>query len=174
MRTNGPTDAAQTDVRLRRRELQFRHLKRNLYFRRCAEAAKELPIFRQNVLILRAPSCGNASVADDAKSVATFRRSAAQCFYGVIVLTLVTFVCIRLNADLATTAFIYLAVIVLLSLIGSYFASVVLILIAVAGLAYFFPPPFEFCDRLAARYCAGDRLLTHLFLFSIAAFCYLH
>jgi PAS domain S-box-containing protein len=73
--------------------------------------------------------------------IATFRRSAAQCFCGIIALTLVTFVCFRLKADLATTAFIYLAVIVLLSLIGSYLASVVLTLIAVAGLAYFFAPP---------------------------------
>lgn len=73
--------------------------------------------------------------------IATFRRSAAQCFYGIIALTLVTFVCFRLKADLATTALIYLAVIVLLSLIGSYVASVVLILMAVAGLAYFFAPP---------------------------------
>src|SRR5580704_16979306 len=70
-----------------------------------------------------------------------FRRSAAQCFFGIIALTLLTFVCLRLKADLATTAFIYLAVIVLLSLIGSYLASVVLILMAVAGLAYFFNPP---------------------------------
>ncbi len=54
---------------------------------------------------------------------------------------MVTFVCVRLGADLATTAFIYLAVIVLLSLIGSYFASVVLIVLAIAGLVYFFNPP---------------------------------
>ena len=62
---------------------------------------------------------------------------------------MVTFVCLRIRADLATTAFIYLAVIVLLSLIGSYFASVVLTLIAVAGLAYFFAPPiFSFAIDL--------------------------
>jgi PAS domain S-box-containing protein len=73
--------------------------------------------------------------------IATFRGSAAQCFFGIIALTLVTFVCFRLKADLATTAFICLAVVVLLSLIGSYFASVVLILTAVVGLAYFFNPP---------------------------------
>ena len=54
---------------------------------------------------------------------------------------MVTLVCLRLKADLATTAFIYLAVIVLLSLFGSYFASVFFILMAVAGLAYFFAPP---------------------------------
>ena len=53
---------------------------------------------------------------------------------------MVTFACLRLKADLATTAFIYLAVIVLLSLIGSYLASVILIIMAIAGLAYFFAP----------------------------------
>jgi hypothetical protein len=57
--------------------------------------------------------------------IATFRRSATQCFCGIIALTLVSFVCLRLKADFATTAFIYLAVIVLLSLIGSYVVSVV-------------------------------------------------
>jgi PAS domain S-box-containing protein len=70
----------------------------------------------------------------------TFWRAAQQCFFGSIALALVTVACFRLKADLPTTAFIYLAVIVLLSLIGSYFASVVLITIAVAGLAYFFAP----------------------------------
>ena len=54
---------------------------------------------------------------------------------------MVTFACLRLKADLATTAFIYLAVIVLLSLIGSYLASAILIIMAVASLAYFFAPP---------------------------------
>jgi PAS domain S-box-containing protein len=73
--------------------------------------------------------------------IATFRGSAAQCLCGIIALTVATFVCLRLKADLATTAFIYLAIIVLLSLIGSYFASVVLVLTAVVGLVYFFNPP---------------------------------
>ena len=73
--------------------------------------------------------------------IATFRVSAAQCLCGIVALTAVTFVCLRLKADLATAAFIYLAVIVLLSLFGSYFASVFLILMAVAGLTYFFAPP---------------------------------
>jgi PAS domain S-box-containing protein len=73
--------------------------------------------------------------------IAPLRDPAAQCVFGIIALTLVTLTCFRLKADLATTAFIYLAIIVLLSLIGSYFASVVLTLTAVAGLAYFFNPP---------------------------------
>ena len=71
----------------------------------------------------------------------TFWRAAQQYFLGCIALTLVTVLCLRLKADLATTAFIYLAVLVLVSLIGSYIASVVLVLIAIAGLAYFFNPP---------------------------------
>ena len=71
----------------------------------------------------------------------TFRRTAQQCFFGSIALALVTVACVRLEADLPTTALVYLAVIVLLSLIGSYVASLVLIIFAVAGLAYFFAPP---------------------------------
>jgi len=72
---------------------------------------------------------------------AIFRGPTAQFFYGIIALTLVSFVCFQLKADNATVAFIYLVVIVLLSLMGSYFASAVLILLAVAGLNYFFTPP---------------------------------
>jgi PAS domain S-box-containing protein len=115
-----------------------------------AQVAMELPIFRQNALISRAPSYGEHLAARMMPSkIATFRSLAAQCFYGIIVLTMVTFVCFRLKADLATTAFIYLAVIVLLSLIGSYLASVFLTITAVAGLAYFFAPPvFSFAIDL--------------------------
>ena len=102
----------------------------------------ELPIFRQNALIPRTPNYGeHVAWRTMPSQVATFRRSAAQCFCGIVALTVVTLVCLRLKADLAMTAFIYLAVIVLLSLFGSYFASVFFILMAVAGLAYFFAPP---------------------------------
>ena len=73
--------------------------------------------------------------------IAKFQRPAAQCFCEIIALAVVTFICFRLRADLATTAFICLAVLVLLSLFGSYLASGLLILMAVAGLAYFFAPP---------------------------------
>jgi hypothetical protein len=65
--------------------------------------------------------------------IAKFRRSAVQCFCGTIALAVVTFVCLRLKADLATTAFIYLAVIVLLPLIGSYVVSVVFTILSVAA-----------------------------------------
>src|ERR1700692_1868900 len=65
--------------------------------------------------------------------IGTFRRSAAQCFCGIIALAWVTIVCFRLKADLATTAFIYLAVIVLLSLIGSFVVSVVFTILSDAA-----------------------------------------
>src|ERR1700674_5189332 len=111
----------------------------------------ELPIFRQNALISRAPSYGVhlAWRRMVPSQITTFRGSAAQCFYGIIALALVTFVCFRLEAGLATAAFIYLAVIVLLSLFGSYFASAVLTIVAIGGLAYFFAPPiFSFAIDL--------------------------
>jgi hypothetical protein len=47
-------------------------------------------------------------------------RSAAQVFFGSIALASVTLACFRLEIGLATTAFIYLVVIVLLSLMGSF------------------------------------------------------
>src|ERR1700731_5306282 len=94
----------------------------------------QLPIFRQNALISRAPNYGEHLAWRMMPSqVATFRRSAAQCICGFIALTLVTFVCLRLKADLATTAFIYLAIIVLLSLIGSFVVSVVFTILSDAA-----------------------------------------
>ena len=72
---------------------------------------------------------------------AIFRGPAAQFFYGIIALTLVSFVCFQLKAANSTVAFIYLVVIALLSLMGGYLASAALILLAVAGLDYFFTPP---------------------------------
>jgi hypothetical protein len=65
--------------------------------------------------------------------IATFRCSAAQCFCGIIVLAVVNFVCLRLKADLATTAYIYLTVIVPLPLIGSYVVPMVFTILSVAG-----------------------------------------
>ena len=70
-----------------------------------------------------------------------FWRSAAQLLLGSIGLALVTLACFRMGLNLATTAFAYLIVIVLLSLMGSFFASAVLSIIAVAGLNFFFAPP---------------------------------
>jgi PAS domain S-box-containing protein len=107
-----------------------------------AETAMQFPIFRQNAQMSRPSSYGSHLARLITPSqIAAFRRSAAQCLCGIVALALVTFVCLRLKAELATTAFIFLSVIVLLSLIGSYLASAFLILMAVAGLAYFFATP---------------------------------
>jgi C4-dicarboxylate-specific signal transduction histidine kinase len=54
---------------------------------------------------------------------------------------LLTFVCFRLGLSVGTTACLYLIVIVLLSLQGSFLSSAVVSLIAVACLAYYFAPP---------------------------------
>jgi PAS domain S-box-containing protein len=54
---------------------------------------------------------------------------------------LVTLVFFWLHVDLASTAFGYLIVIVLFSLMGSFTASALLAIMSVAGLAYFFAPP---------------------------------
>jgi PAS domain S-box-containing protein len=71
--------------------------------------------------------------------------------YGSIALALLTVVCFQLRFDLATTAFLYLIVIVLLSLNGSFILSAVLSLMACGCLAYYFAPPifsFEIADPL--------------------------
>jgi K+-sensing histidine kinase KdpD len=74
-----------------------------------------------------------------------FRSSAAQFFLGGTALALATWAFFWLQADLASTAFAYLIVIVLFSLMGSFTASVLLAVMAVAGLVYFFAPPvFDF------------------------------
>jgi PAS domain S-box-containing protein len=66
---------------------------------------------------------------------------AAQLLLGSLGLALVTFVFLGFHADLATTAFAYLVVLLLLSLLGSFAASALLSIIAVASLNYFFVPP---------------------------------
>src|SRR5260370_1232660 len=63
--------------------------------------------------------------------ISRYGRPAAQFFSGGIALASVTVVSVRFEAGLATTAFGYLLVIVLLSLVGSFFVSVMLSLVAV-------------------------------------------
>src|SRR5258708_4612183 len=71
----------------------------------------------------------------------SFWRLAAQYFFGGVGLALVALGCRRLGLDLATTSFVYLILITLLSLTGSFIGSVFLSITAVACLAYFFAPP---------------------------------
>jgi PAS domain S-box-containing protein len=75
------------------------------------------------------------------KQITRIWHSAAQCFFGSIALAVVTLICFRLEVGLATTAFVYLLVIVLFSLMGSFFTSAILSIAAVGGLNYFFAPP---------------------------------
>ena len=71
-----------------------------------------------------------------------FWRSAGQCLIGGIAVALVTFVCFRLNVSITTAALLYLIVVVLASLTGSFVLSVVVSIIAILCLDYFFTAPF--------------------------------
>src|SRR6476659_8991767 len=66
---------------------------------------------------------------------------AAQFLLGIAGLALITFVCFRIGFGPARTSFAYLVLIALVSLLGSFSASVVLSIVAVACLNYFFVPP---------------------------------
>ena len=70
-----------------------------------------------------------------------FWRSAGQCLIGGIAVALVTFVCFRLNVSITTAALLYLIVVVLASLTGSFVLSVVVSIIAILCLDYFFTEP---------------------------------
>src|SRR5215467_4059464 len=79
------------------------------------------------------------------------RSVAAQFLLGVAGLALITFVCFRLDLGVARTGFAYVILVALVSLMGSFSASVVLSIVAAACLDYFFAPPlFELrVDALA-------------------------
>src|SRR6266478_1071400 len=68
-------------------------------------------------------------------------RAVTQFVASSIALALVTFVCFRLGLNLATTMCLYLIVVVLVSLQGSFLLSTGLSLIAVGCLTYYFAPP---------------------------------
>jgi PAS domain S-box-containing protein len=68
------------------------------------------------------------------------RGLAAQLVLGGVALVLVIPALFRSHADLATTAFACLIVVLLFSLMGSFLGSVLLSVLAVAGLAYLFAP----------------------------------
>jgi C4-dicarboxylate-specific signal transduction histidine kinase len=70
-----------------------------------------------------------------------FWRPAAQFLLAGVVMAIVTFVCFRLQAHLATTTLLYLIVVVLLSVADAFFASVFVSILAVLLLDYFFVPP---------------------------------
>jgi signal transduction histidine kinase len=70
-----------------------------------------------------------------------FWRSAVQCLFSGAGLAFVTLICFELRLNLATAALLYLMVVVLLSLKGSFVSSGVVSLVAVGCLSYFFTVP---------------------------------
>jgi signal transduction histidine kinase len=68
-------------------------------------------------------------------------RAVVQVLFGSAALAALTFVCVHLRLNLATALCLYLTLIILLSLRGSFVASAVVSLIAVASLDYYFTPP---------------------------------
>ena len=98
----------------------------------------------------------------------TFSRSAALSLVASIAFALLTLACFQLGLDLATTAFLYLIIIVLLSLQGSFLLSAVFSLIPVGCLAYYFAPPifsFQVSDPLNAvaiiAFLTTSAVITH-------------
>jgi PAS domain S-box-containing protein len=75
-----------------------------------------------------------------------FWRSVAQCLLGGIAVALVTFVCFRLDVSITTAALLYLIVVALASLTGSFVLSVVVSIIAILCLDYFFTEPLFHID----------------------------
>jgi len=73
------------------------------------------------------------------------RTDVAQFVLGVAGMALITFVCFRLDFGAARTGFAYVVLVALLSLLGSFSASVALSILGAACLNFFFTPPlFEF------------------------------
>lgn len=66
---------------------------------------------------------------------------AAQFLLGIAGLAFITFVCFEVGFGLARTGFAFLILITLVSLLGSFSASVVLSIVAAACLNYFFATP---------------------------------
>jgi C4-dicarboxylate-specific signal transduction histidine kinase len=77
------------------------------------------------------------------KSSGTYRfwRSAEQCLLGSIAVALLTFICFRFQVGLTIASLLYLTVVVLLSVMDAFVASVLVSIIAVLCLDYFFAKP---------------------------------
>ncbi|MCP3475756.1 PAS domain S-box protein [Bradyrhizobium sp. CCGUVB1N3] len=71
----------------------------------------------------------------------TFGRSAMQLVFGSVALAAVTLMSLYIHSPFAATAFAYLVVILLFSLMGGFIASSVLSIVSVAALAYLFTSP---------------------------------
>ncbi|HXA37940.1 MAG TPA: PAS domain S-box protein [Phenylobacterium sp.] len=91
---------------------------------------------------------------------ATGRRTGAELFFGGIALALLSVICFQVGAGVAPTAFVYLAVIVLVSLRGNLISAVILSIAAVICLAFFVAfPVFNF-----ENYVPEDIIVISVFL----------
>ena len=77
------------------------------------------------------------------------QRPIAQFALGLSGLALVTLVCFWMEFDVTPTAFLYLVVILVLSLVSSLMPLAALSILAVAALNYFFVAPRFFVHRRA-------------------------
>jgi signal transduction histidine kinase len=68
-------------------------------------------------------------------------RSAAPGLFGTIGLALLTLICFRLQVGLAAAALLYMMLVVLVSLKGSFISSTVVSMLAIGCLDYFFTTP---------------------------------
>lgn len=105
----------------------------------------------------------------DHNRIHKFRHSAAPFLFGAIGLAFVTFICFQLQAGIATVALLYLMVVVLVSLKGSFVSSAVVSVLAVGCLDYFFTAPvFTFGTNDLPSYLAmivllmTSLIITHL------------
>jgi PAS domain S-box-containing protein len=91
---------------------------------------------------------------------ATGRRTGAELFFGGSALALLSVICFQIGAGVAPTAFVYLAVIVLVSLRGNLVSAIVLSIAAVICLAFFVAfPVFNF-----ENYVPEDIIVISVFL----------
>src|ERR1700721_2552762 len=93
-------------------------------------------------------------------SASTFRRSDEQHILGGIGMALLTFVCVRLEFNLAEAAFVYLILITVLSRWGNFAGSVLLSIAAVGCLTYFFAPPLFSLRMENPDYVAGGKAFS--------------
>src|ERR1700729_2713476 len=87
---------------------------------------------------------GAASIQMTGDWLSRCQRVAVECLLGGIVLAALTLVCFQFGLGLATTGFIFLTTLVLLSLRGRFTSSVILSAVAVASLTYFFARPIVY------------------------------
>ena len=94
-----------------------------------------------------------------------------QLLLGLASLAVITFVCFRLGFDVTAAAFAYIILLALVSLLGSFSASVILSVIAAACLNYFFAPPlFELrIDVLDDAAAIAGFLITSLVVTAVTA-----